>query len=58
MPGNQYNSRNSYLWALIYTARDYLELGDVEQAQEWLALYRKLYAQVPASTRRRWKCGR
>ena len=58
MPGNQHNSRKVDLWAYICTAHDHLIQGEWEAAQAWLAKYRREYAEAPASTRRRWRCGR
>lgn len=55
---NQHSSRKTELLALLHAAHDWLIQGEVEAAQAFLGLYRDAYAQVPASTRRRWKCGR
>ena len=54
---NQYVSRKRTLLALLNDARDCLALGGVEVARCYLAEYWAAYARVPASTRRRWKCG-
>lgn len=55
---NQYNSRKSDLLDMLHTARDYLESGLIENARFYLRLYRTAYSLVPASTKRRWRCGR
>lgn len=55
---NQYSSRKRDLWNLIHWAHDHLIDGNVLAARGILDAYRRAYAQVPASTRRRWKCGR
>lgn len=55
--GNQYNSLKKTLMSLLYIARECLDLGDVNAARLALADYRAGYAQAPASTRRRWRCG-
>jgi len=56
--GNQYSSRKTDLWRLIYRAHDFLIEGNVRAANGVLDAYRRAYARVPESTRRRWKCGR
>lgn len=58
MPGNQYLSRKADLWAMIHTAHDLLIAGNVEGARYYLSLYRTAYGLAPASSKRRWKCGR
>ncbi len=58
MPGNQYESRRADLLDMLGTARKYLRAGLIENARHYLALYRTAYGLAPASTRRRWKCGR
>lgn len=55
---NQYNSRKADLLAMLHTARDHLNAGNVKKARHYLSLYRTAYSLVPASTKRRWKCGR
>ena len=56
--GNQHVSRKRDLCKLIHWAHDHLIDGHVDAAQGILDAYRRAYAAVPASTRRRWKCGR
>ncbi len=58
MPGNQYESRRADLMDMLRTARELLRCGDWLRARYYLSLYRTAYALAPASTRRRWKCGR
>ena len=58
MPGNQHNSRKVDLLAFLATACDCLAAHDLAGAREWMGLYRYHYSQAPASTRRRWRCGR
>lgn len=55
--GNQHSSRKGDLLGRLHAARIVLAAGYVNSAQYWLADYRLAYAQAPASTRRRWKCG-
>jgi len=56
--GNQYASRYGGLMSILFLARTALQRHDTECARYWLSVYRYRYAQAPASTRRRWKCGR
>ena len=56
--GNQYVSRKRALMSNLLWARTYLSYGAVHWAQAELRSFRAMYALVPASTRRRWKCGR
>lgn len=56
--GNQHNSLRRFLLDRLAVARSALVWGDVFYAQLALAAYRAHYATAPASTRRRWKCGR
>jgi len=56
--GNQHASRYGDLMRLLGMARDDLRLGLVGLASLRLRLFWHVYAQAPASTRRRWKCGR
>ena len=55
---NQYVSRKRDLMLLVYWAHDHLIDGRIDAARGILDAYRRAYALVPASTRRRWKCGR
>ena len=55
---NQYNSRKGTLIAMLDLARENLNVGHVSMARYWLAQWRNNYDAAPASTRRRWKCGR
>jgi len=55
---NQYASpRRTLLWQLDF-ARQALRDGSLWLAQDLLKMFRARYATIPASTRRRWKCGR
>jgi hypothetical protein len=56
--GNQHASRYGDLMHLLYFARTCLQWRDLDGARECLAQYRTEYDKAPASTRRRWKCGR
>ena len=56
--GNQYCSRKQTLWGWIHLAHDFLIQGEVQAARDALFKYRLAYHFTPASTRRRWKCGR
>ena len=58
MTGNQHRSRRGELVALLYLARDLLHDGYTRAARNILDLFWQLHAKAPASTRRRWKCGR
>lgn len=58
MPGNQHFSRKSKLLYSLNRARDLLRDGDLASAQDYLSAWRMQYALAPASSRRRWKCGR
>ncbi len=55
---NQYSSRKRDLWRWIELAHDYLIQGEIAAAQYFLLRYRMEYTTIPASTRRRWRCGR
>jgi len=55
---NQYNSRKTMLLGILATAHDWLTLGNLKEARHWLDEWRLHYEEVPASTKRRWKCGR
>ena len=56
--GNQHASRYGALKRMLHLSRAWLQQGDVFLARSYLNLYRIGYEQAPASTRRRWKCGR
>lgn len=56
--GNQHASRYGLLTGLLHLARTALLRGEVDTARSCLYVYRIGYTQAPASTRRRWKCGR
>jgi len=56
--GNQHASRYGDLMGLLHGARLALKEGDVFRAFMYLDAWRSGYAQAPASTRRRWKCGK
>ena len=58
MTGNQYSSPKAALMADLAAARQELRNGHVEDARQWLNWWRVGYMNTPASTRRRWKCGR
>lgn len=56
--GNQHSSRRGDLMAILHLARNVLKERRVRAAQMLLDYFWHLYARTPASTRRRWKCGR
>jgi hypothetical protein len=56
--GNQHASRYGDLMYMLRIARSALLTGSVYAARWWLRRWREGYAQAPASTRRRWKCGK
>ena len=56
--GNQHAGRRADLIRLLNRARSVLMDGRVSAAHWWITQWRTLYAMAPASTRRRWKCGR
>jgi hypothetical protein len=56
--GNQHASRYGNLMRLLKLARGALGVGLFNTARMLLAQWRKEHAQAPASTRRRWKCGK
>ena len=58
MPGNQYVSKKLDLLGLLHSAKYFVRHGDAQHARWYLSLFNRVYATVPASTRRRWKCGR
>jgi hypothetical protein len=43
---------------LLRAAREALRSGEVHISIVYLYVYRFQYAEAPASTRRRWRCGR
>ena len=56
--GNQHESLKRDLLGLLDWAREYLRMGYTADARAFLSRYRERYAEDPASTRRRWACGR
>ncbi len=61
--GNQHESRKVRLLNLLHAARGALRSGltvrtRTNLAQDYLVIWRAAIADVPASTRRRWRCGR
>lgn len=61
--GNQHHSRRAELLRVLGWARKALRSGQSRRmriylAQSYLALWRTEYERAPASTRRRWRCGR
>jgi hypothetical protein len=56
--GNQYASRYGDLMEMLQLARMYLAAGFVSEARFYLRQWREEHAQAPASTRRRWRCGK
>jgi len=56
--GNQHASRYGDLMRMLHMARGDLRLGLVDVAHMRLCSFWRLHAQAPASTRRRWRCGR
>ena len=56
--GNQHASRYGALKRMLHLSHTWLQEGDVPLARSYLNLYRNGYEQAPASTRRRWKCGK
>ena len=55
---NQYRSRKAELLLDLRIVRNCLNEGLPVLARLYLTWWRRQYALVPASTRRRWKCGR
>ena len=55
---NQYVSRKRDLLNLLDAALIWLNDGEILVARSFLEYWRAGYALTPASTRRRWKCGR
>lgn len=56
--GNQHCSNKRILMTRLHRAREELNRGYLFWAREFLNAWRKGYAETPASTRRRWKCGK
>jgi len=56
--GNQHASRKADLMLDLSIARRALEAHDLFWARKMLATWKREHAKAPASTRRRWKCGR
>lgn len=62
--GNQHNSRRGDMLAVLGLARRALRSdalavpARVRFAQSYLAVWRGMLDSTPASTRRRWRCGR
>ena len=56
--GNQHKSPKRSLVLILDAARRYLAAGDLLRARHRLSKFWRLRELVPASTRRRWKCGR
>lgn len=56
--GNQHVSRKMELLTLLHLARDVLDGGFVLTARDLLGIWKAKMRSVPASTRRRWRCGR
>jgi hypothetical protein len=47
-----------HMLSILRLARTLLDHGDVEAARNRLNYWECLMSTIPASTRRRWKCGR
>ena len=56
--GNQHESRKAEMLGILRNARNYLDHGMFMTARMCLDYWRELMQEVPASTRRRWRCGR
>lgn len=56
--GNQHFSRKRDLLTVLDSARWRVRNGMVDEARVYLEIYRAAYVICPASTRRRWKCGK
>ena len=56
--GNQHESRKRTLIWFLAMCRRNLAYGNIPTARDWLEAWRCGYSLVPASTRRRWKCGK
>jgi len=56
--GNQHASRRGRLLILLDLARQELRDANLMAARFYLGVFQFGYNNAPASTRRRWKCGR
>ena len=56
--GNQHASRYGTLMGRLHNARQFLADGYLNLARINLEEWRREHAQAPASTRRRWRCGK
>ena len=56
--GNQHRSMKRELLSILHRARAALDQRNVDMARNCLDYWECLMTNVPASTRRRWKCGR
>ena len=56
--GNQHQSRKRTLIWFLAMCRYTLHDGNIRRARAWLEAWRCDYSLVPASTRRRWRCGK
>jgi hypothetical protein len=56
--GNQHRSRKAAMHDRLHTIRVTLCCKMITHATNMLAAWRVAYNRVPASTRRRWRCGR
>ena len=56
--GNQHQSRKERLMDFLDVSRAELRQGNIVMAMYMLETYRYNYAKAPASTRRRWRCGK
>ena len=55
---NQHSSNKRQFQERLRYARELLRAGYVSAAQDCLRNFWKALRRVPASTRRRWRCGR
>ena len=55
--GNQHSSNKRDLMHMLECARKYLKWGCVLESKIILSGFWGALAQMPASSRRRWKCG-
>jgi hypothetical protein len=58
MTGNQHASPKAELMERLLIARRALRYGFLGLARQQLIWWREGYMAAPASTRRRWKCGK
>ena len=58
MTGNQHKSLRGDLFTILHTAREAIKDGQFRLARALVDYFWRLHAKAPASTRRRWKCGR